>query len=96
MNVPKSYVFFQNHPNPFNPQTEICFALPEANHVLVKIFNTLGEEILTLVDGKYEAGLHGVLWDSKDKNGMSVPSGVYLCKLQAGVFSQVKKMSLVR
>jgi hypothetical protein len=102
--LPKEFELLPNFPNPFNPETEIRFALPEANRVVVRIFNTLDEEIRTLVEAEYEAGYHGVLWDGKDKNGTSVVSGVYLCKLQvvdpakgeAGSFSQVRKMSLIR
>jgi flagellar hook assembly protein FlgD len=64
--------------------------------VVIKIFNTLGEEIRTLADAQYDAGYHRVRWDGKDKNGKSVASGVYLYQLRAGRFSQVKKMSFIR
>lgn len=94
--IPEGYALYQNHPNPFNPETEIRFQLPEANHVVVKIFNTVGEEIRTLVDAPYEAGYHRVRWDGKANNGKLVASGVYLYQLRAGNFSQVKKMSLLR
>jgi hypothetical protein len=94
--IPESYALLQNHPNPFNPETELDFQLPEANHVVVKIFNTLGEEIRTLVEAPYEAGYHRVRWDGKDKNGNPVASGIYLYQLQAGDFSQVRKMALLR
>ena len=90
------YQLEQNYPNPFNPATEIRFALPEANHVVLKVFNTLGEEIRTLVNAPYEAGYHRVLWDGKDNNDKPLASGVYLYQLRAGAFAQVKKMSLVR
>jgi len=94
--IPKEYALSQNHPNPFNPETEIRFQLPKAGHVLVKIFNIMGEEVRTLVEAEYEAGYHGVRWDGKDKNSHPVASGVYLYQLQAGGFSQVRKMSLLR
>jgi hypothetical protein len=94
--IPESCALFQNYPNPFNPETEIGFQLPEANHVVVKIFNTLGEEIRTLVEAPYEAGHHRVRWDGKDKNGNPVASRIYLYQLQAGDFSQVRKMALLR
>jgi len=54
---PTNFWMAQNYPNPFNPETEIRFQLPEAGQVVVKIFNTVGEEIRTLVDAEYEAGL---------------------------------------
>jgi flagellar hook assembly protein FlgD len=79
-----------------NPETEIRFQLPEASHVVVKIFNINGEEIRTLVDTPYQAGYHRVRWDGKDKHGNPAASGVYLYQLQAGSFSQVRKMSLLR
>ena len=96
MNLPSELKLNQNYPNPFNPETEISFQLPEANHVVIKIYNVRGEEIRTLTDGQYQVGGHQIRWDGKDNNGNLVPSGVYLYQLQAGTFSQVKKMSLVR
>ena len=103
--VPEAFALYQNYPNPFNrliersrrsPETEISFALPEASDVVLKIFNLMGAEIRTLVDEQREAGYHRARWDGKDKNGKAVASGVYLYQLQAGSFSQVKKMSLLR
>ena len=96
VSLPKEYVLFENHPNPFNPETEIRFQLPEANHVVVRIFNALGQEIRTLVDTPYKAGYHSVRWDGKDYNGNAVSSGIYFYRLQAGTFSQAKKMSLIQ
>jgi hypothetical protein len=85
-----------NCPDPFSAEPEIHFQLPQASHVGVKIFSTLGEEIRTVVDGQYEAGYHRVRWDGKDKNGNPMASGMYLYQLRAGNFSQVRKMSLLR
>jgi hypothetical protein len=79
-----------------NSETEIRFAIPQASHVVVKIFNLIGAEIRTLVDEQREAGYHRVHWDSRDKNGKAVASGIYLYQLQAGRFSQAKKMKLLR
>ncbi|MCH9008906.1 T9SS type A sorting domain-containing protein [candidate division KSB1 bacterium] len=95
-NVPNEYELLQNHPNPFNPETDIRFQLPEASHVMVRIFNILGQEIRTLTDKRYEAGYHTVPWNGKDEKGNVVSSGIYLYMLQAGNFSQVMKMSLIR
>lgn len=94
--APSKYQLFQNYPNPFNPETEIRFQLPEANHVVVKIFNTLGAEIRTLVDAEYAAGYYGIRWDGKNNLGNPVTSGIYFCQIKAGTFSQVRQMSLVR
>ncbi len=94
--VPSGFSLEQNHPNPFNPETEIRFHLPETGQVFLRIFNMLGEEIRTLSDRQYESGTHSVLWDGKDKYGNAVSSGIYLYQLQAGTFSQIRKMNLLR
>ncbi|MFQ5640406.1 MAG: FlgD immunoglobulin-like domain containing protein [bacterium] len=96
VDLPRSFSLEQNYPNPFNPQTEIRFQIPEASHVVVRIFNVIGEEIRTLVNSPYEAGYHGVRWNGKDNRGNDVASGVYLYQIHAGEFSQVLKMSLLR
>ena len=94
--LPDEFVLSQNFPNPFNPATEIRFQLPEANLVVLRIYNALGQEIRTLVNSEYQAGFHSVSWDGKNSNGNPVSSGVYFYKLEAGSFSQIKKMSLIR
>ncbi len=94
--IPEEFSVHQNFPNPFNPATEIRFALPKDSHVMITIYNTLGQQIGTLIDMQYLAGFHSVHWDGKDRNGSPVSSGVYLYQIQAGEFSQVKKMSLIR
>ena len=86
----------QNFPNPFNPETEIRFQLPNASRVGIKIFNVLGQNIRTLVDARYQAGYHSVRWDGTDRNGKLAASGIYFYQLQAGTFSQLKKMILLR
>ena len=102
--APEQFALLQNYPNPFsakgrgifgNPETEIHFALPQAERVVIKIFNLRGEEVRTLVNEERAAGLHAVRWEGKDKNGKPVASGVYLYQLRAGSFSQVRKMSLL-
>jgi len=94
--IPDEFIVHQNFPNPFNPETEIPFALTKDSHVVINIYNTLGQQIGTLVDTQYAAGFHSVHWDGKDRNGRPVSSGVYLYQIQAGEFSQVRKMILIR
>lgn len=94
--IPQTYRLYQNYPNPFNPNTEIKFDLPEAVKVQVKIFNTLGQEVATLVDGMRPAGSHSVIWDSKSASGVQVASGVYVYQIKAGNFVDSKKMVLIR
>jgi len=94
--IPEKLGLSQNYPNPFNPETAIQFQLPEASHVVLKIFNMLGEEVRTLVNSQYQAGYHTIKWDGTDKNGNHVSNGVYLYRIQAGNFSRIMKMSLLR
>ncbi len=81
----------QNYPNPFNPSTTIRFYLPQPESVLLKVFNALGQEIATIVNGLRQAGNYSVTWDA----GV-VSSGVYFYRLSAGSFVQAKKFLLVR
>ncbi len=94
--LPSAFNLEQNYPNPFNPETEIRFQIPEATHVVLKIYNMIGQEIRTLIDADYDLGSHLVHWDGKDNHGQAVASSVYLYRLQAGSFVKVRKMSLVR
>ncbi len=94
--IPDEFIVHQNFPNPFNPETEIRFALTKDSHVVINVYNTLGQQIATLTDSQYSTGFHSVHWDGKDGNGIRVSSGVYLYQIQAGEFSQVRKMSLIR
>ena len=86
----------QNYPNPFNPETEISFTLPKSGVVVVKIYNSLGQEVRTLTNGQYEAGTHTLQWDGLNNQGSAVASGVYLQRLEVDGVSVVKKMNLVR
>ncbi len=94
--TPLTFRLEQNFPNPFNPETEISFELSESRPIQLQIFNLLGKEIRTLVNSKFDAGIHSIRWDGKDNDGTLGRSGVYLYQLQASNFIQVKKMSLVR
>ncbi len=94
--IPDEFIVHQNFPNPFNPETEIRFGLTRDTHVVISIYNMLGQQIGTLIDTQYAAGFHSVRWDGKDRNGRPVSSGVYLYQIQAGEFSRVRKMSLIR
>ena len=85
------YNLAQNYPNPFNPNTNISFILPESGNVKLTIYNLLGQEIKTLVNGFKESGVHNVSFDARDLN-----SGIYLYKLEANNFNQTRKMTLVK
>ncbi|MHC4789829.1 MAG: T9SS type A sorting domain-containing protein [Planctomycetota bacterium] len=94
--IPSGFSLSQNYPNPFNPETQISFQLPTVTHVVIKIYNVRGQEILRLMDRTYTAGTHTVRWDGRDNHGNLLPSGVYFYRLQAGEFLQVKKMNLLK
>ncbi len=80
-----------NHPNPFNPVTQIGFYLPEAAHVKLEVFNLLGQSVATLVNGDMEAGDHAVEW-----NGADAASGIYLYRLTADDYTESRKMLLLK
>ncbi len=86
-----SYSLEQNYPNPFNPTTKIAYNLGQNTLVNVKVFNILGKEIVTLVNEKQVAGLHTI-----DFNAVQLSTGVYFYQIQAGDFTQTKKMLLVK
>jgi len=85
-----------NYPNPFNPETTIKYQLPEPSFVRLVIYNIQGQEIKTLVNEKKSSGYHSVRWNGTNNPGIKVNSGVYLYHLQAGKFSDVKKMLLLK
>ncbi len=89
--LPTSFFLTQNYPNPFNPNTKIRFALPRPSLVTLKVYNTLGEEIATLVADNFAAGRHEVAW-----NASGHASSVYLYRLQAGNFVETKKLMLLK
>ncbi len=95
--LPKTFGLSQNHPNPFNPNTEIAFALPVASRVRLDIYNIAGQKVSTLVDAQYPAGEHMVVWDGTDARGSAVASGIYLYRIQAGEeFISARKMVLLK
>lgn len=87
----KGYRLEINYPNPFNPTTYIQYHLPNAARVQLRVFNLLGKEVATLVDGRQPAGTHEVQF-----NGANLPSGVYFYRLEANDFTAVRKMVLMR
>lgn len=94
--LPATYQLNPNYPNPFNPETHISFDLPKKAQVTLKIFNTMGQEIKTLVDAPRSAGTHQIVWYGDDKLNQPVSSGVYFFRLTTGEFSQTRKMLLMR
>jgi hypothetical protein len=85
------FELYQNYPNPFNPGTTISFSLPKNAFVTLKVYNTLGQEVASLVNGEVVAGRHEVRWDAGN-----MPSGVYSYQLRAGEFRQMQRMILMK
>jgi hypothetical protein len=89
--VPREYSLQQNYPNPFNPSTTIRFELPHASRVSLKVYNLLGQEVVTLVDDEMQAGVYEVQF-----NAASLSSGMYVYRLRAGEYVATKRMILMK
>ncbi|RJP74178.1 MAG: DUF2817 domain-containing protein [Candidatus Zixiibacteriota bacterium] len=91
VSLPQEYLLSQNFPNPFNPSTEIHFALPEAGRGRLTVYNTAGQAVAVLADGRFEAGWHRVTWDAS-----GLATGLYLYRLEAGGKTLTQKAVLVK
>jgi hypothetical protein len=94
--IPREFSLDQNYPNPFNPSTTIRYGIPGDGTVMLEVYNMLGQKVETLLNGKLQAGYHTTEW-----NAANVSSGIYYAKLIVSdnsgiVFSQVRKMALVK
>ena len=89
--VPGGYRLAQNHPNPFNPKTDLEFAIADRSFVTLSILDILGREVALLVHEVKSPGMYTVSWDAAGRT-----SGVYFCRLQAGKFIDVKKLLLIK
>jgi hypothetical protein len=89
--APSDYALHQNYPNPFNPVTIINYSLPLKSQVELVVYNTLGEEVIQLVNEEKEAGSYSV-----QLNATGLSSGIYFYQLQAGSFVETKKMVLMK
>ena len=90
-NIPKDFGLSQNYPNPFNPTTKIDFQLPKDSPVTLKVYDVLGRQVMTLVDQYEPEGYHSVVFDAS-----GLGSGVYIYKLSAGDFNQIKRMVVIK
>jgi limonene-1,2-epoxide hydrolase len=89
--IPAEFALEQNYPNPFNPSTIVRFELPVAAHVVLRVYNLLGQEVATLVDGFQSPGYKSVDWDASART-----SGVYYYRLTAGTFTETRRMVLIK
>lgn len=89
--IVKEFKLEQNFPNPFNPTTQITFDLPKESFVTIKVYDILGKEVMTLVNGKQPAGINQVMFDATN-----LPSGIYFYTIKSGWFNDTKKMVLLK
>jgi hypothetical protein len=89
--IPSEYSLQQNYPNPFNPSTTIQFSIPEQTFVKLEVFNSLGEKVTTLVSEELSTGKYKYKW-----NAENLPSGIYFYRIQSPLFSESKKMILIK
>ncbi|HEX9975387.1 MAG TPA: Ig-like domain-containing protein, partial [bacterium] len=94
--TPDRFSLLQNYPNPFNPETWIVYQLPERSYVSLEIYNSLGQRVANVAEGIKEPGTHQTKWNAKNEAGQKLPSGIYICRLQAGDRSFDMKMVLLQ
>jgi len=94
--LPEDFSLSQNYPNPFNPSTSFNYTLPIQAHVNITVFNVQGRQVRTIADADQSAGEHTVEWNGTDESGNSVATGVYFYRMDAGNFSETRKMILVK
>jgi hypothetical protein len=94
--APRNFVLGQNYPNPTFGETQISYSLPRTVAIRITLFNMLGQEIKTLVDGLAPGGIHEVKWDGRDRNGQRVAQGVYFYRLETGKIVTTKKLIVLQ
>ena len=94
--TPQEFALLQNYPNPFNPATRIQYSLEKAVQVSLKVYNLLGFEVATLVNGRQAAGSYSVPFSAINGNNSTLASGVYFYRLEAGSFVSTKKLVLMK
>ena len=94
--LPRAAELLPNYPNPFNSETVIRFAQPTPERVELAVYNMVGQQVTSLVNGWREAGSYSLCWDGRDDGGEALASGVYLYRLQAGEQLETRKLVLVR
>ncbi len=94
--APTTFAVAQNFPNPFNPTTEIQYAIPQPENVTLEIYNSVGQKVRTLVSQQQEAGIYTVTWNATNDAGKRVGSGVYFYHVTAGSQQSIKKMLLIK
>ena len=89
--LPISFQLLEAYPNPFNPSTTLSFSLPVASKIQLIVYNVMGQKVARVAEGFFDAGTHKVTFD-----GSGLASGIYFCRLQAGEYTAVQKMVLLK
>lgn len=90
--IPNWLILKQNYPNPFSNHTEICYGLPNRDHVTIVIFGLAGQKIKTLISQKQLAGYHSLIWNATDESGKKVNAGIYTCLIQTSKSTSSRKL----
>lgn len=93
---PRAFTLLANYPNPFNPTTFIRYHLSVAGKINLTIYDQLGQEVRTLINGQQPVNDYQIQWDGRDNAGRPVVSGIYFYRLESGTLSQARRMVLLR
>jgi hypothetical protein len=102
VSLPKTYNLSQNSPNPFNPSTNISYALPEVSEVAILVYDLSGNQVMKWVMTSEQPGYKSIFWDGRNSNGQLVSAGMYICQLMARSvesdknYSASQKMILIK
>jgi len=91
----KDFILYQNYPNPFNPSTKIRYQIPQESKVIIKLYDILGAEVITLLNEKKEPGVYEIDFNAQSAAG-GLPSGIYIYRIVADGFIETKKMVLMK
>jgi bacillolysin len=94
--VPELFEVSESYPNPFNPSTQIKYSLPESEKVVIVVYDLNGNKVAELANKVFNAGTYTVTWNGRNDEGLNVSSGIYYCRIEAGGYSAVKKMVLLK
>jgi hypothetical protein len=94
--LPKKFALAEPLPNPFNPTVTLCYDVPASARISISIYDISGHLVRKLVDGMRYPGSHQAVWDGRNGLGLSVASGLYLCRMQAGGFVKDRKMLMLK
>ena len=96
LGIPDVFALHQNYPNPFNPVTSIRYDIPSTSMVTISIYSMLGQKVKTLTSKMHQPGFYSAQWNGTNDIGTAVSSGMYICKINAGSFTSINKMILMK